>query len=60
MLSDPIVDEIKRYREEYAARLNHDLAAIVEDVRQRYSSDKQDLVCREPRHVQTTTASEEK
>ena len=29
---DPIVEEIRRYREEYAARFNHDLQAIFEDL----------------------------
>lgn len=31
---DPIVEEIRRYREEYAARFNHDLQAIFEDLKQ--------------------------
>lgn len=30
---DPIVEEIRRYREEYAARFNHDLQAIFEDLK---------------------------
>lgn len=30
---DPIVEEIRRYREEYAAKFNHDLQAIFEDLK---------------------------
>lgn len=30
---DPIVEEVRRLREAYAARFHHDLDAIVEDLR---------------------------
>ena len=33
MSMDPIVDEIRRIREQYAARFNYDLAAIANDLR---------------------------
>lgn len=32
MWNDPIVEEVRRTREEYAARLNHDLDAIFRDL----------------------------
>ena len=32
-MSDPIVDEVRKYRMEHARRLNFDLAAICEDLR---------------------------
>jgi hypothetical protein len=35
MWKDPIVEEIRRHREEYAARLNHDLEAIFRDLSER-------------------------
>jgi hypothetical protein len=33
MIEDPIVDEVRRWREEYAARFNFDLKAIFDDLR---------------------------
>jgi hypothetical protein len=32
--SDPIVDEVRRARDAYAARFNYDLRAIVRDLRE--------------------------
>lgn len=34
MMDDPIVDEIRRLREEHAARFNYDLDAIVADIQE--------------------------
>ena len=33
--SDPIVDEVRRAREAYAARFNHDLRAIYRDLKEK-------------------------
>jgi len=54
--SDPIVDEIKRYREQHAAKFNYDLRAIVADVQQRQSLDGRKVVRRERRPPQVQTA----
>jgi hypothetical protein len=35
MWRDPIVDETRKRREEYAAKFRHDADAIFEDIRQR-------------------------
>jgi len=35
IMSDPILDEIRRYRDEQAAKFNYDLAAIFRDVKGR-------------------------
>ncbi len=35
MWEDPIVAEIHKWREEYAAKFNYDVEAICEDLRQR-------------------------
>jgi hypothetical protein len=35
MTPDPIVEEVRRAREEYAARFNYDLRAMCEDLRKR-------------------------
>jgi len=49
MVSDPIVEEIKRIREEYAARFNYDLEAIVRDVQRRQRDGEYEVVSRPPR-----------
>lgn len=33
--SDPIVDEVRRARDAYAARFNYDLDAIFQDIKKR-------------------------
>jgi transaldolase len=35
MTEDPIVEEVRRARQEYAARFNYDLAAMVADLQRR-------------------------
>jgi len=35
MARDPIVEEVRRYREQYAAQFGYDLRAIAEDVKKR-------------------------
>lgn len=37
---DEIVDEIHRGREEYAARFNYDIAAMVRDIQQRQDQER--------------------
>lgn len=32
--TDPIVDEVRRFRDEYAARFNYDLQAIFRDLKE--------------------------
>lgn len=56
MTVDPIVEEIKRYREAYAVRFNHDTRAIVEDVRTRQGKNGRRIVQRVPRTPQVHTA----
>lgn len=34
-MNDPIVDEVRRVREAYAARFNYDLDAIFQDIKER-------------------------
>jgi hypothetical protein len=52
MVSDPIVDEIKRFREQYAARFNYDVEAIVRDTQSRQRDGNRQVVRREPRRPQ--------
>jgi hypothetical protein len=59
MVPDPIVEQIKRIREEYAARFNYDLEAIARDVRSRQEDDNRQVVRRPPRRPQKAAASQE-
>nr|VFJ70014.1 MAG: hypothetical protein BECKFW1821B_GA0114236_11777 [Candidatus Kentron sp. FW] len=45
----PIIDEIRRYREEYAARHDYDIDKICEDVRGRLQQSGRKVVSRKPR-----------
>jgi hypothetical protein len=35
MWKDPVVEETRKLREQYASRLNHDIDAIYEDIQRR-------------------------
>ena len=39
-MNDPIIDEIHRYREEYAARFNFDVSAMFQDAKEREEANK--------------------
>jgi len=45
-MNDPIVEEIRKLREQYAARFNYDLAAICEDLRKRQATCGREVVSR--------------
>lgn len=49
MWQDPIVEEIRRIRDEHAKRFNYDLHAICEDFRKMQSSSGRTVVSRQPR-----------
>ena len=44
MWKDHIVEEVRKVRKEHAAKLNFDIKAIVEDVRNRQSTSKHNVV----------------
>ena len=48
---DPIVEEVRKVREEHAARFNHDLKAIAEDLRRRQAESGHKIVSYPPRRV---------
>ncbi len=53
MWRDPVVEETRKRREEYAAKFNHDADAIFEDIRKRQSQAGKKLVsfpARKPKH----------
>jgi hypothetical protein len=50
-MNDPIVEEIRQYREQYAARFGYDLAAICRDLRERQGACGREVVSRPPKMV---------
>jgi hypothetical protein len=51
MQNDPVVAEIRRIREELAARFNYDIHAIFEYVRQRDAADNRKVIRLPPRRT---------
>jgi hypothetical protein len=51
-MSDPIVEEVRRIRQEYAKQFNYDLRAIAADLRQKEEKHKEQLVSFPPRPAQ--------
>ena len=54
MREDPIMAEMRRLREEYAASLNHDAQAIYQDLLRRQAQTTRELVRRPPREPQVS------
>jgi hypothetical protein len=50
-MNDPIVEEIRKYRQEYAAKFNYDLAAICRDLQQRQTTCGREVVSRRAKKV---------
>lgn len=51
MINDPIVEEVRRIREEYAARFDYDPAAIAEDLKEQRKHYADRLVSLPPKPV---------
>ena len=51
MTNDPIVEEVRRIRQEYAAKFNYDLRAIAEDLEKHRHEYADRLVSYPPRPV---------
>ena len=49
MINDPIVEEIRRYRAEHAARYGNDLGKIYEALRARQRNSTRKVITRNPR-----------
>ena len=47
--TDPIVEEVRRARDAYAAKFNYDLEAIVRDLKKQESNSRRELVTYPPR-----------
>ncbi len=54
MIEDPIVEEMRRHRQEHAARYGNELAAICEALREREAQSKRQIVNRGPRELLPT------
>jgi hypothetical protein len=57
---DPIVEEIRKIRDEYAARFNYDMDAMVRDLQEQYMRRKLKMASNgpaEPETLSPTTAS---
>lgn len=52
MWKDPIVEEIRRIREEYAKRFNYNLDAIVRDIIEKQQKSGRKLVSLPPKRVE--------
>ena len=60
MWTDPIVEEVRRVRQEYAKRLNYDLHAIAADLRTQEQEHPERLIsfpAKSPRRTRGTQAS---
>ena len=53
MYTDPIIEEIRKFRDEYAARFNYDVKAMLADIRCRQKESERKTVSRPPKRVGT-------
>ena len=51
MYSDPIVEQTRKLRDEYAARFNYDLDAICQDLMKRQRASNRRLIKRNPKRL---------
>ncbi len=54
MFTDPIVEEVRRVREEYAKRFNYDVHAIADDLRKQEQQHSDRLVSFPPKRPRKT------
>lgn len=52
MCRDPIVEEIRQLRQQYAARFHHNLKTICHDLREREKKNRRQVVALPPRPAQ--------
>jgi hypothetical protein len=57
MWQDPIVEEVRKQREEYAAKFNFDLKAICRDLRERQIVGNRRVVSLPPHRVESAPAN---
>ena len=54
MWKDEIIEEVRRVRDEYAAKFNYDLNAIYEDIKKQEKQTERKVVSLPPKKVQIT------
>jgi len=52
-MQDPIIEEIRQYRDEYAKRFNYDLQAIYHDLKEKQEKSDRRIVSFSPRPVKS-------
>lgn len=57
MIEDPIVEEIRRYRQEHSAKFGNDLKKICAALREREAQSKKEVIRRAPRLLRQKTGS---
>ncbi len=60
MARDPIVDEIRQFRDAYAQRFHYDLEAICRDIRTKQAQGGRKVVSLPPKPVQTSRIPKKK
>ena len=55
MWEDEIVEEVRRVRNEYAAKLNHDLEAIYKDIKEQEKKNQSRIVSLPPKKPELVT-----
>jgi hypothetical protein len=60
MARDPIIDEVRQFRDAYAKRFHYDLEAICRDIRARQTQCGRKVVSLPPKPVQASIGSKEK
>ncbi len=56
MWKDEIVEEVRKAREEYAAKFNHDIDAIYKDIKRREAESGREFVSFQPNKPQNVIA----
>lgn len=59
MSDDPIVDEVRKARDEYARQFNYDLDAICRDLQQKQRGSKRKVVSFPPKRATTAAGPKE-
>ena len=59
MSRDPIVEEVRRHRDEYARRFNYDIEAICRDAMEKQEQSGRKTVSFPPKPVTTTVSSDD-
>ncbi len=57
MYTDPIIEEIRKFRDEYAARFNYDVKAMLADIKRRQKESGRKTVSRPPKRIATANGT---